>query len=226
MSPTRLNPRDGYDAAAPFMEGWSWAKLWDRNEAPFIREWLGRGKGRTVLNAGCGLGGYSMWLRHVGFDVVDLDLSLEVLKIRRAQDASAATVQADVTSLPFAASTFDVVLCARVLTHLSHPASALQEMGRVTRNEGLCILTDIHSEHPYDCTALTTSKGKVRIETYKHTIAELIGAIAAVPQLHVVSLREHRLTDLREKPDPVEFSKLYSHPDRYVFWSCLLSAAT
>ncbi len=51
-----------------------------------------------------------------------------------------AAVRADVTDLPFAAESFDVVMCNHVLEHVADDAAAMRELARVLRPAGWAIL--------------------------------------------------------------------------------------
>jgi SAM-dependent methyltransferase len=51
-----------------------------------------------------------------------------------------ATVQADLTALPFADDAFDVVLCSHVLEHVPDDRAAMRELARVLRPDGLAVV--------------------------------------------------------------------------------------
>jgi len=51
-----------------------------------------------------------------------------------------ATVQADLTDLPFADAAFDLVLCSHVLEHVPDDRAAMRELARVVRPGGLTIV--------------------------------------------------------------------------------------
>lgn len=57
-------------------------------------------------------------------------------------------------AIPFPDATFESVLCTQVLEHLPHPVKAIEEMYRVLKPGGLCLLTapqwnELHEE-PHD----------------------------------------------------------------------------
>ena len=86
---------------------------------------------RSILDVGSGPGFLSKLLTEHGFRVASIDLVLDSL--RRFPGARA---QADATRLPFADRSFDVVLCAEVVEHLSDAErhAAFREMWRVSRD--------------------------------------------------------------------------------------------
>jgi ubiquinone/menaquinone biosynthesis C-methylase UbiE len=71
--------------------------------------------------------------RHLsGVTVVGLDVDGSGLRVAQSQN-SVSLLQGSVYALPFAAASFDLVLCCEVLEHLEDPEAALVELTRVTR---------------------------------------------------------------------------------------------
>jgi SAM-dependent methyltransferase len=65
-------------------------------------------------------------------------------------------LRADITSLPFADATFDVVLCSHVLEHVMDDCTAMAELHRVLRPNGWAIvLTPIEGAETYENWAYT-----------------------------------------------------------------------
>lgn len=84
--------------------------------------------------------------RHLAVRIVAIDLNPEILAIARADlnDYGEITlVRADATALPFAAHSFDVVICGLALHHFADVEAVrlLQEIDRVT--QGPIIINDI-----------------------------------------------------------------------------------
>jgi ubiquinone/menaquinone biosynthesis C-methylase UbiE len=107
--------------------------------------------GRSVLEVGCGNGVLLPRLADgVGSQrrVIGIDHSATFVEQARARMADAGlsaivTVQqADAYALPFAAATFDIAHCERVLMHLEQPSAALAEMKRVVRPGGWLIAAE------------------------------------------------------------------------------------
>ena len=70
--------------------------------------------------------------------------SPEMLAIARAKVPRAKLEIGDVTRLAFGASTFDLVVCALALDHVSNLADAIGEFARVTRSGGRIVISTLH----------------------------------------------------------------------------------
>jgi SAM-dependent methyltransferase len=87
---------------------------------------------RTVLDAGVGTGRFALPLHERHFDVVGVDLSLEMM--RRAQAKGLGSLaRADVRRLPLRDRAVDAVFSAHVLQLIPDPRAMLAELGRVAR---------------------------------------------------------------------------------------------
>jgi ubiquinone/menaquinone biosynthesis C-methylase UbiE len=85
-------------------------------------------RGALVLEVGAGNGAFSETLG-ARFQLVAFDLSHGLLSANPARRR----VEGDVFRLPFARSTFDLVIASAMLHHLRDVAGALAEMARVSR---------------------------------------------------------------------------------------------
>ncbi|MCX5740141.1 MAG: class I SAM-dependent methyltransferase [Proteobacteria bacterium] len=94
----------------------------------------------AILDAGCGTGGNLAHLAGSGRRV-GLDFSPDALAGARRRNL-AQLVRGTVTSLPFAAGSFDAAISMSVIYHqwVADPADALREMHRVLRPGGLLFL--------------------------------------------------------------------------------------
>lgn len=71
--------------------------------------------------------------------IVGLELSWELLRL--GDYTRFVPLLASAADLPFVAESFDVVSAAAVIEHITHPLSMLQNIRRVLRPGGICILT-------------------------------------------------------------------------------------
>ncbi len=101
---------------------------------------------KAVLEVGCGAGDFAIQLAHLGARVEAVDFSQHAIELAQRRAASQSVValqfrQGDAQELPFADSTFDVVLSCECLEHLPDPQKALREMSRVLKPGGHLVLT-------------------------------------------------------------------------------------
>jgi SAM-dependent methyltransferase len=94
---------------------------------------------RMVLDAGAGTGLAGRALVAAGARVLAVDLSLDMLRWRRASRPPA--VVGDVGGLPLRDDAVDDAVAAFVLNHLPDPMPALRELARVTRPGGAVLAT-------------------------------------------------------------------------------------
>lgn len=94
-----------------------------------------------LLDCGCGPGAMIPGLLHQVKSVCAVDLNMTFLRqARQTTQTSVPCIQADVESLPFASSSFDILLSIGVLSYLKSDTVALTEMARITRPGGLIII--------------------------------------------------------------------------------------
>ena len=90
--------------------------------------------GRTVLDAGCGGGGFVDHLTRQGFQATGLDTHDVFLRVARERRFKGRFVQADLDGpLPFADGLFDTTICLDVLEHVNDDTYTIRELARVTR---------------------------------------------------------------------------------------------
>lgn len=99
--------------------------------------------GRRVLDLACGSGRYSRLLLEAGAEqVVSLDFCMPMLK----WFSTSHRVCASMMQLPFAADTFDAVVCGLALGHAAGVAPWMVEMARVLRGGGVLLYSDFHPQ--------------------------------------------------------------------------------
>ena len=102
-----------------------------------------------VLDAGCGVGGSSIWLaRHRGVRVTGVTLVQHQAETARraAREAGLASrvdfLVTDYTATPFLAATFDVVLAIETLCHAPEKRAFYQEVARLLRPGGRVVIAE------------------------------------------------------------------------------------
>ncbi|HEU0090005.1 MAG TPA: methyltransferase domain-containing protein [Pseudonocardiaceae bacterium] len=114
--------------------------------------------GERVLDAGCGVGGSSLWLaKKRDVDVVGITLAEKQVAMarqhadRRGLAHRVRFEQADFTATPFADGSFDVVWAVESLCHAGSKAAFYREAGRLLRPGGRVIVADfLRTERPLD----------------------------------------------------------------------------
>jgi ubiquinone/menaquinone biosynthesis C-methylase UbiE len=108
-------------------------------------------KGSRVLEIGCGTGATAVELARRGHLVAALDRSPTMLERTRNHAVASGVgelvtpILGDAHRLLFPTGTFDVVLALGVLSWLEEPNAAIEEMARVTRPDGLVLVTSLNS---------------------------------------------------------------------------------
>jgi SAM-dependent methyltransferase len=98
----------------------------------------GRVRAGRVLDLGSGSGHGAAQLGAAGARVVGVD---RVAPDASSRNASALFVRADLRGLPFPDASFDLIVSFQVIEHLEDPAEYLEAIARLSKRDGLAILT-------------------------------------------------------------------------------------
>ena len=96
--------------------------------------------GAKILDAGCGAGRDTEWLRAAGFNAVGIDVSTELIKNARQQFPSANFTIGDLLSIPFEENTFDGIWAHAAVVHFETSeqiATCIEELHRVLKRDGI-----------------------------------------------------------------------------------------
>ncbi len=178
--PIRLTPLEGYQL---------WSQTWETDpsaivalESRWAAPWLADLRGKTVVDASCGVG---RWMTHAqsrGASVFGTDLSREMLLQAALKPGLAPRLAlADTRHLPFRDRCADVALCALSLGHMQPMEAALSEIARTVRPGGSLIVTDFHPDaHLRGWKRTFRSNGQLyEIETHPYTRERLLTCAAA-----------------------------------------------
>lgn len=103
-----------------------------------------------VLDMACGTGNQSIAFAKKGFEVIGIDLSLDMLKYARKKIKPKYQIEfihGDATKIPFNDSTFDVSSVSFALHDMPEKIATmvLKEMIRTTKKNGQIIIVDYHT---------------------------------------------------------------------------------
>lgn len=219
----RLDNRSYYDDFAGWYErerGQGYHQMLDDLEVELVER---HGRGRRILEVGCGTGLILGRVAQTASRAVGLDLSRGMLEVARRRGLE--VVQGSATALPFPDASFDCVYSFKVLAHIADIETALAEMSRVTAPGGT-VLAEFYnrrslrylvkslkpptavSEQTDDEAVYTRYDGAATIRSYVPPDLELVGwrgvrIVTPVAQVHrlpglgrLVRWAEHRLADL------------------------------
>lgn len=129
-----------YDGIADWYDTDFLGDLHDPGREAAIRL-LGEGSGR-LLDIGCGTGAQTVAFRDLGWEVIGVDTSEDML--RRAGARGLEVTRADATALPFPDASFDAVVSLWTHTDVDDFADVLLEAARVLRPGGPLVYAGGH----------------------------------------------------------------------------------
>ncbi len=125
--------------------GFEWSRFsrmlpdWENNLwgylAPHTADSL---RGRTVLDAGCGMGRHMYYVAQHAGEVIGIDFSraVDAAQNNTQHLGAAHVVQADLLKAPFRSESFDFIYCLGVLHHLPDPEKGLRSLLRYLKPGG------------------------------------------------------------------------------------------
>lgn len=98
-------------------------------------------KDQKILEGGCGLGPYLIYLHSMGYDVIGIDYNEEPLKKIKEYDSSLEVSVMDVRDIKFPNGYFGGYLSLGVIEHFPEgPERAIDEAARVLKEQGIFII--------------------------------------------------------------------------------------
>jgi malonyl-CoA O-methyltransferase len=213
-----LSVREGYDR---------WSELYDGDgnplcmlEEPHVDRLLGDVRQLAVADIGCGTGRHALRFASHGARVTAVDFSAGMLAKARAKPGAEQItwVEHDLTSeLPFAAATFDRVVCALVVDHIRELRAFFAELRRITRPGGFVVVSVMHPGMMLKGTQARfhdpTTGQEVRPESVAHQVSDYV--MAAVRAGLVIDEMSEHFVD-------AELVKQASRAEKYLGWPMLL----
>lgn len=107
------------------------------NRDSWVKSWAARiPSGSVVLDIGAGSGKYRALFAHCDYRTQDFGQEIGTIGKYTRLD-----YESDITAIPVADGTVDVILCAEVLEHVPEPILAVKEMARILKTGGTLLLT-------------------------------------------------------------------------------------
>jgi ubiquinone/menaquinone biosynthesis C-methylase UbiE len=89
----------------------------------------------TVLDLGCGYGGYSLAFKSKNNKVLAID------RFNVDEQLGVDSLMSDAVNLPLLTESFDLIICASLIEHVARPKSLLKELRRVIKPDGYVYLS-------------------------------------------------------------------------------------
>lgn len=126
-----------------------------------------------VLDIGCGDGGLLELVKkdsnYTGVDISPTQLQAFKKLLDKNKRKNVRLVQSDVSKLPFAGNTFDLVFACDVLEHVLDPVKVLKEIHRVTKKNGFIIFS-IPNEQLLQLSRLITLRFPLRSPDHLYSL--------------------------------------------------------
>lgn len=113
---------------------------------PRFREvlgFLGKLRAERLLDIGCGDGTFTVLLKEALYakEAVGIEIAPEAIAAIEAKGIKACQLDIDEKPIPFDNDYFDFVYCGEIIEHLFNPDHLLEEVHRILKAEGICIIS-------------------------------------------------------------------------------------
>lgn len=138
--------KDRYDSTADFYDG----RYRDIQEKKFRAVRKEFGDAEYVLEVGCGTGLFIGDISQFAEFYVGVDFSHEMLRKASSRAKDALLILADADNIPLKDSIFDAVISLTLLQNMPQPRITIEEMSRMTKEDGKIIITALEKKHSTD----------------------------------------------------------------------------
>lgn len=99
--------------------------------------------GQHFLDVGCGDGTFTLLLKDAlkSKEAMGIEISPEAIDILKERGIKAYQLDIDEEGFPFSNDYFDIVYCGEIIEHLFNPDHLLEEVRRILKPGGKCIIT-------------------------------------------------------------------------------------
>jgi ubiquinone/menaquinone biosynthesis C-methylase UbiE len=151
-------------------------------EEPEVLALLDVQRGEMVLDAACGTGRYAGHAHDAGASVTGVDASAGMLDVARRRFPGIEFVRADLEhALPLPSSSFQKIVCAQALKHISLLTPVFREFERLLLPKGSLVFSVTHPDmnwRDYELVASPAITLSTSSEIHHHTLVDYTGAIA------------------------------------------------
>lgn len=136
--PASFNPEQHWDDtyAAVHIAGTNSGEFAKQDFWPILQKYLAKGK--KYLDAGCGIGGWIIFLTEAGYDVSGIDLRARTVRTLTEYNRDLNVKVAGVTRIPYSDAAFDGLLAIGTLEYVDGQVpAALAEIKRVLQPGGI-----------------------------------------------------------------------------------------
>ncbi|NEW96446.1 class I SAM-dependent methyltransferase [Rhodopseudomonas sp. BR0G17] len=207
-----VDPADAYNLAAPYYDDWKWQAIWRVVEEDLVKQAVSsQPRTARVLDVGCGTGFLldKLTKQFSLEDLVGIDVSSGMLEKAKQRCASRSIkfIHSDFLEQELPTRSFDVVFMFRTASHVQDLRRCFGKVASLLREGGTFAFSDVHSEHPYDCTRLPYQRQKIPVKTWKHklndirSIASEFSIITSKQWVHSIDTIANGLIDERHLPN-------------------------
>ncbi len=138
--PQGFNPRQYWDDkyAREHIAGKNIGEFQKQGFWPLLKKHLDLNKDGKYLDAGCGIGGWILFLKEQEYDVEGIDIAARTVRALTEYDGDLKVKVASITAIPYPDASLDGVLAIGTLEYVEGKVPrALEEINRVLKSGGL-----------------------------------------------------------------------------------------